>query len=140
MATVDDIGVPGQPLSTPPLTAWQAAVRDRVKPADWGSGTNGSGMSGTVRVRTEVGTCLMAGALTGTITGSATIYTLPSYINPTFPPGSGITYFQFLLPPATSVAGASTVVRVWGNRAITVSTFTGTPGGVDLSSIRFPVL
>lgn len=30
MATVNDIGVPGQPLSTPPLTAWQAAVRDAL--------------------------------------------------------------------------------------------------------------
>lgn len=28
VATIADIGVPGQPLSTPALTAWQAAVRD----------------------------------------------------------------------------------------------------------------
>lgn len=30
MATIDDIGTPGAPLSTPPLTAWQAAVRDML--------------------------------------------------------------------------------------------------------------
>ena len=30
MATVDDIGTPGAPLSEPPLTEWQAAVRDAV--------------------------------------------------------------------------------------------------------------
>lgn len=31
MATIDDVGIPGQPLSNPPLTAWQAAVRDAIK-------------------------------------------------------------------------------------------------------------
>lgn len=30
MATINDIGIPGQPLGTPPLTAWQAAVRDAL--------------------------------------------------------------------------------------------------------------
>ena len=30
MGTIADIGVPGQPLKTPPLTAWQAAVRDML--------------------------------------------------------------------------------------------------------------
>ena len=28
MATINDIGVPGQPMNNPPLTPWQAAVRD----------------------------------------------------------------------------------------------------------------
>lgn len=32
MATLADIGIPGQPLGTPPLTAWQAAVRDALTP------------------------------------------------------------------------------------------------------------
>lgn len=32
MASIADIGVPGQPLSTPPLTEWQAAVRDAITP------------------------------------------------------------------------------------------------------------
>lgn len=31
MATIDDIGVPGQTMDTPPLTEWQAAIRDAVK-------------------------------------------------------------------------------------------------------------
>lgn len=31
MATIDDIGVPGQPMNNPPLTPWQAAVRDELK-------------------------------------------------------------------------------------------------------------
>lgn len=30
MATIDDIGTPGSPLDTPPLTEWQAAVRDAI--------------------------------------------------------------------------------------------------------------
>lgn len=30
MATINDIGTPGAPLSTPPLTGWQAAVRDAL--------------------------------------------------------------------------------------------------------------
>jgi hypothetical protein len=34
MASINDIGVPGQPLATPPLTAWQAAVRDKLNNAD----------------------------------------------------------------------------------------------------------
>lgn len=28
--SIDAIGVPGQPLNTPPLTVWQAAVRDAI--------------------------------------------------------------------------------------------------------------
>lgn len=34
MASVNDVGVPGQPLNTPPLTAWQAAVRDALGGSD----------------------------------------------------------------------------------------------------------
>lgn len=34
MGSVNDIGVPGAPLSQPPLTAWQAAVRDVVSGSD----------------------------------------------------------------------------------------------------------
>lgn len=30
MATIDDIGTPGAPLDSPPLTEWQAAVRDAI--------------------------------------------------------------------------------------------------------------
>lgn len=30
MATIEDIGTPGQPLAVPPLTEWQAAVRDAI--------------------------------------------------------------------------------------------------------------
>lgn len=30
MGTIDDIGVPGQPMNNPPLTEWQAAVRDAL--------------------------------------------------------------------------------------------------------------
>jgi hypothetical protein len=30
MALITDIGVPGQPLNDPPLTEWQAAVRDAL--------------------------------------------------------------------------------------------------------------
>lgn len=37
MATIDDVGVPGQPLSTPPLTEWQKAVRDAIKANQAGS-------------------------------------------------------------------------------------------------------
>jgi hypothetical protein len=32
MASINDIGVAGQPLDSPPLTAWQAAVRDALTP------------------------------------------------------------------------------------------------------------
>lgn len=34
MASVNDIGVPGQPMNTPPLTPWQAAVRDVLDGSD----------------------------------------------------------------------------------------------------------
>lgn len=37
MATINDIGVAGQPLGTPPLTAWQAAVRDHLNTDVWTS-------------------------------------------------------------------------------------------------------
>jgi len=32
MATVADIGTPGAPMDSPPLTEWQAAVRDALTP------------------------------------------------------------------------------------------------------------
>jgi hypothetical protein len=31
VATINDIGVPGQPLGTPPLTEWQDAVRNAIQ-------------------------------------------------------------------------------------------------------------
>ena len=34
MASVNDVGVAGQPLSTPPLTGWQAAVRNAFNSSD----------------------------------------------------------------------------------------------------------
>lgn len=34
MGSVNDIGTPGSPLNTPPLTAWQAAVRDALNSED----------------------------------------------------------------------------------------------------------
>lgn len=34
--SIDGIGVPGQPLGTPPLTVWQAAVRDAIKANETG--------------------------------------------------------------------------------------------------------
>lgn len=34
MGSINDIGTPGSPLSTPPLTVWQAAVRDVLGGSD----------------------------------------------------------------------------------------------------------
>jgi hypothetical protein len=82
VATIDDIGTPGSPLSTPPLTEWQDAVRDKFNLAEtWTSWTPTlSGFTASVLAcaYTRRGTLvtITVKATVATVTGDV-MFTLP---------------------------------------------------------------
>lgn len=82
MATIDDIGTPGAPLSTPPLTEWQAAVRDSLKGPPWQpwsptlAGFTASAVDCVYR-RTHDGLVVAIGAFTVSAVTAASTFTLP---------------------------------------------------------------
>lgn len=88
MATIDDIGVSGQPLNNPPLTAWQAAVRDKLNAHDGGdtwntylpTPTNFTIQSSLMRYQVTPGGLV-------TISGQITIATMSTSPSFSLPPG-----------------------------------------------------
>ena len=91
MTTIADIGVPGQPLGSPPLTAWQAAVRDAINKVtggdvwtSWTPSINGGTVSAADcrYLRTPGGLLTFDAHLTiATITGNFS-FSLPTAVIP----------------------------------------------------------
>lgn len=126
MATVDDIGVPGQPLNTPPLTAWQAAVRDRLNSTKATAAVKAADQAGIASGGSAGFTATLSGLRVGqfvvaiisnafTVTTAATSYTQAT---PT-----GLTAVMAPVPPIGSSTAVTqhTVVGVYTAAAASVS-------------------
>lgn len=97
-----------------------------------------AGYTGAPQVRLEGASAVLAGTLTGTFTGSPTILAIPVGYRPVFPPGSGLTYYQFIVAAASSGNTGYLSIRVWANGNITVVAVNGVPPSVDIASVRYP--
>lgn len=118
---VTAIGVPGQPLNTPPLTAWQAAVRDALNSSDVPVDsriaaatanatvlvTPGTGWTGSIRLRRQGGMvhCQVAGLTKASPVANEVIGTWPAG----YKPASGAYAAMFTLNVGTG-SGKSELV------------------------------
>ena len=136
MATINDIGVPGQPLSTPPLTAWQAAVRDRFNTPIQGAYVRPSDLVGTAGAAMVCGTLTVAGATGRMVLITAEFITDSSVTaNWTFYLKCGATAVRFLTVNGIA-AGGSRLYSLTGLGLAGSDTFTteavGSAGAVAL--------
>lgn len=97
MATIDDIGVPGAPMSAPALTPWQHAVRDRIKDLP-------------IRIQSGVATITLNNASSGSVAIPLTGFTAPPVVvmssrNNSFVVGPGTPTSSSVTAWARHVAG-----------------------------------
>lgn len=135
MASINDIGVPGQPLNTPPLTEWQKAVRDVL-----GSDTP---LNARVKATNAVKTADTAGIASGgssgftaSLTGLRVGQIVAAVITNAFiASGTTISYTQ---PAPTGLANLTTnpVPPITGSTAVTnqvvIALYTATAATVSM--------